>query len=109
MAGSAVGLVSVTLYETLQSTDDGLALTTLFIFRDTGSVIVSVAAGAYVVSEVSIVISEKFLNSQYAKGKADGKVEGESKAHKRWVNWNKERQAAERRGEEPPVPPTTDE
>ena len=68
MVGSVVGLVGVTLHEVLLNTDDSLALTTLLVFRDTGSVIVGVAAGAYVVSEASIVIPEKFLNSQFAKG-----------------------------------------
>ncbi len=61
-----------------------------------------IVAAIYILTEVinmlSNVVSERYLNRRYAKGKAEGKTEGFAEANLKWESWLERKEAAEAEG-----------
>ena len=103
--GMLASLAGIAYYHVAEQDDDGLFGTVLLTFRDIGSILPTVTLLSYLVEEVVVMIAEPFLNWREAKGEAKGRAA----ANKKWIDWNRRREAAESRGENPPPPPATDD
>ncbi len=101
-------LILVTLFVTYQETvtfnGDDRITTYLEIERRVSSAILAIAGQSMVlvlILEVIRMIAERYLKRRYSEGQAE--------ANRKWVDWLKQKEAAEREGREFDEPPPSEE
>ncbi len=92
----------VVWYEAFLNAADSWPETILAIGRGASPFVILIAAESFILTEVAVMISERYLEKRFR--------DGQAAQHQRWVEWNNRRIAAEAAGEPfdepPPRPPS---